>query len=328
MESVEVRPLTEEEYVHWDQLVRRSSQGSIFHSSDWLSTCADSLNKKLQIYGCFKKGQIVAGCSFFTLRRYFAKMAYTNLATTPYSGIILPSSQTDDGRKDEAQNIMDALRIALENMSCSYILLSNSPYLVDVSPFTSNGWKSIINYTYYLDLNNYGGHILKRLRWTVNKAKKIGVTAEKSEDIPLFYRLLEDTFMRQNLGRPTSEDFYKNMFSLLQKKNQCELWIAKTKSGEASAAEIIVYDEKRAYRWSAASHTELRKTGAPSLLLYEVLKDLGMRGFKEIDLMGGPPYIVRFLDQFKPTVVPYCSLEWKGSLLRIAGNLSHALKLN
>jgi hypothetical protein len=62
------------------------------------------------------------------------------------------------------------------------------------------------------------------------------------------------------------------------------------------------------------------------LLLYEVVKDLERRGFKEIDLMGGPPLIVRFLAQFKPRVVPYYSLERKSNLLKIAGNLTRGLQ--
>ena len=40
--------------------------------------------------------------------------------------------------------------------------------------------------------------------------------------------------------------------------------IAETPSGEVASAEIVIWDNKRAYRWSAASHTNFKDTGAIS----------------------------------------------------------------
>ena len=93
------------------------------------------------------------------------------------------------------------------------------------------------------------------------------------------------------------------------------MWVGKTKSGEISAAEIFVYDNKRAYRWSAATHTTLRKTGAYSLLLFKVFKNMRERGFKEINLMAANmPQLAKFITSFNPQLVPYFEVE-KTSIL-------------
>jgi hypothetical protein len=321
MASIEIKEIKKENYGLWDELVEKSPQGTIFHSSDWSSICAKLLNKKLKIYGCFKNGQLVAGCSFYTYKKGFFKIASSVIAATPYGGVILADPRTEDIRKQE-KNISDIIRSlcnAFKNEHFDYIQLVNSPDFIDIRPFTWNGWKSDIHYTYYLDMNNFERNISKDARWTINKVIKSGITTEKSRDISLFYELFRETYMRQGLNPPVSEKFFRDIFNMLQNQNKGEMWIAKTKSGEVAAAEIIVYDNKRAYRWSAASHTGLRKTGATSLLLYEIFQDLKERGFKEINLMAAnTPHLAKFIAQFNPKLVPYYGVEKKTVLAKIA----------
>jgi hypothetical protein len=321
MESTEVKEIKNVEYGLWDELVGKSPQGTIFHSSDWLKTCAKSQDKEFRIVGYFRNGHLAAGCSFYTFKRGFFKFASSAITATPFGGVLLEEPRTDDRRKQEENlnDIMRPLRTMLENEHFDRIKLVNSPDLTDIRPFTWNGWQSVVYYTYYLGLSNFGDNISKDARWTISKAAKGGVTTEKSEDIVAFYKLYTETFVRQNLKPPLSEDFFRDIFSLLQNQKRGEMWLAKTKSGEVAAAEIIIYDDKRAYRWSAASHTELRKTGAPSLLLYEVLQDLKKKGFKEINLMAANTLqLAKFMVQFNPRLVPYYAVERKGALMRIA----------
>lgn len=320
MESIDVREIEKEDYGLWDELVGKSSQGTIFHTSDWSSICADSLNKKLKIYGCFRNDCLVAGCSFYVHKKGFFKISSSAITMTPFGGIILGEPLANNVRKQEEDlnDIVEALCTALKNERFDYIRLVNSPDFIDVRPFIWNGWKSVVYYTYYLDLHNFEENISKDARWTIKKAIKEGITTEKSEDITLFYKLFTETYMRQGLRPPISEDLFTNIFNLLQSKRLGEMWIAKTGSGEVAAVEIIVFDDKRAYRWSAASHTELRKTGATSMLLYEIFQDLKKKGFKEINLMAAnTPHLAKFISQFNPRLIPYYSVEKKSTLLRI-----------
>jgi len=321
MASIEIKEIKKEDYGLWDELVGKSPQGTIFHGSDWLDTCAKSLGKELRIFGCFKNGHLLAGCSFYVYKKGFFKIASSAISGTAFGGVILEKARSDDiRRREESLNdAIESLCIALENEHFDYIQLVNSPDFIDIRPFMWNGWQSVVYYAYYLDLADFGKNVSKDARWTVNKAKKGGVATEKSEDIALFYELYKETYMRQSLKPPASEDFFRNIYNLLRNQNKGEMWIAKTKSGEVAAAEIIIYDNKRAYRWSAASHSELRKTGAPSLLLYEIFQDLEKKGFKEINLMAAnTPHLAKFMAQFNPRLVPYYAVVKKSTLTKIA----------
>ena len=52
--NLKVRELNVNDYHKWDELVDISPQGTIFHSSDYLTICDEFLDGKLTIFGCFK----------------------------------------------------------------------------------------------------------------------------------------------------------------------------------------------------------------------------------------------------------------------------------
>ena len=84
---------------------------------------------------------------------------------------------------------------------------------------------------------------------------------------------------------------------------------------------------KKAYRWSAASHTEFKDTGATSLLLYEIFQDLKNRGFKEINLMAAnTPHLAKFISSFNPELVAYYSVDKKTFLTKILMAIYHKTK--
>ena len=313
MTNIEVRELKKNEYGVWDELVENSPHGTIFHSSDWLTTCSELLNKKLKIFGCFENGQLVGGCSLYThkLKRFF-KVASSTIEMTPYGGVILAQSQSTKVREQEQtySNIIKSLCNTFDNEHFNHIQIINSPDFVDVRPFTWNGWDSKVYYAYYLILNDFEKRLSRDPKRNIKKAIKNEISIEKSNDITSFYELFEGTFSRQGLKPPVTKGFLVTVFDMLLKHEKGEMWIAKTKSEEIVAAEIFVYDNKRAYRWSAATHTELRKTGAYSLLLFEVFRDMQNRGFKEINLMAAnTPQLTEFITSFNPKLVPYYKVE-------------------
>lgn len=322
MSEIEVRKLKRVEYKIWDELVDESSHGTIFHKSFWLITCSNALNKKLKIYGCFENGQLVGGCSLYTHKiKRFLKMASSIIEMTPYGGVILaPSTSTKVREREQIhRDIIKSLCNAFDNEHFDHIQITNSPDFVDVRPFTWNGWDSKIHYAYYLILNDFEKRLSRDLKRNINKAIKNEINIEKSDDITLFYDLFEETFSRQCLKPPVTKEFLANVFDMLLKHEKGEMWIAKTKSEGIAAAEIFVYDNKRAYRWSAATHTELRKTGAYSLLLFEVFRDMQNKRFEEINLMAAnTPQLAEFITGFNPKLVPYYGVEKTSSRYDLA----------
>jgi len=329
--KIEVRELKKEEYKIWDELVDLSPHGTIFHKSFWLTTCSELLNKKLKIYGYFENDQLVGGCSLYIykLKRFF-KMASSTIEMTPYGGIVLVPSPSSKVREREKmyRDIIKSLCNAFDNEHFDYIQITNSPDFVDIRPFTWNGWDSKIHYAYYLILEyEIEKSISKKARNIIRKAIKNNITVHKLNDPSIFHNLFLMTFKRQNLNPPVTREFLEKIIGLLKSKDTGEMWIAETPSGEAASAEIVIWDNKRAYRWSAASHTDFKNTGATSLLLYEIFQDLKNRGFKEIDLMAAnTPQLAKFISSFNPELVPYYSVERKTNLIKIGRNIYEMIK--
>jgi lipid II:glycine glycyltransferase (peptidoglycan interpeptide bridge formation enzyme) len=316
MSEIEVRELKKDEYKLWNDLVESSPHGTIFHNSDWLTTCSELLNKRLKIYGCFENEELVGGCSLYIykLKRFF-KTASSIIEMTPYGGVVLSQSPSSKVREQEQtySNIIKLLCNAFDNEHFDHIQITNSPDFVDIRPFTWNGWDSKIHYTYYFNLeNDVEKNISKNVRWSIRKAIKNNITIKKLNNPSTYYELFSMTFKRQSLKPPITKEFLEKMIDILKTKNTGEMWIAETSSGEVASAEIVIWDNKRAYRWSAASHTNFKDTGATSLLLYEIFQDLKNRGFKEINLMAAnTPHLTKFISSFNPRLVPYYSIEKK-----------------
>jgi hypothetical protein len=183
-------------------------------------------------------------------------------------------------------------------------------------------------YAYYLHTDvDFETHIEAKALSHTRRAVRGGITTRKSDDVSAFYRLFVMTLQRQGLKPPVSESFFDQVFNLLKTQGWGEMWIAETPSEEIASAEILVWDSKRAYAWSAASHTEHRKTGAPSLLLFREFQDLKNRGIKEYDLMSANiPQLASFNSSFNPTLVPYYAVEKSTLKFDIARRTTNAVR--
>ena len=325
MSDIIVKELKKDEHKTWDELVKSSPHGTIFHNSSWLTIHSELLNKKLKIYGCFENEELVGGCSLYIYKSRFFKMASSTIEMTPYGGLVLAQSPSTKVREQEQtySNIIKSLCNLFDNEYVDHIQITNSPDFVDVRPFIWNGWNAGISYAYYLNLDtDIEKNISKNVRRSIRKAIKNNTMIKRLNEPSIFYNLFSMTFERQNLKPPVTENFFKKIINLLDAKQLGEMWIAETRSGEVASAEIIVWDNKRAYRWTAASHTAFKDTGATSLLLYEIFLDLKNRGFKEINLMAAnTPHLTKFISSFNPELVPYYEIEKSSTKYKIATNV-------
>lgn len=273
------------------------------------------------MYGCFNGDNLVGGCSVYLGRFKFMRFASSTVEMTPYGGLVLEQTSTSKVRERESlyNEVIEALVGKFDQSSLPYIKLTNSPGLVDIRPFSWNGWDSKVLYTYYFDLGcDIESSISKKARNTVRKAGKSDITIKNSRNIDAFYDLFSMTFERQGLKPPVTRGFMERMIKLVDDKGAGDMWIAETGSGETAAAEIFIWDNKRAYRWSAASHPSHRDTGAPSFLLYDILRQLKEKGFKEANLMAANTRnLTKFISSFNPRLIPYYSVERKSILGKI-----------
>lgn len=322
MDTIEVRPLKPEEYPLWDELVGLSSNGTIFHLSHWLVPAGRESHVTTDFFGAFSSGQLVGGCAIHShkIAGLFTS-ATTTLPLTPYGGVILRPLESTKIREKEKEEglIIYSLLSAIQHKQPHILSLTMSPSVIDIRPYTWQGWDESVRYCYIIPLSgNIAEHLSKKVRWSVNKAKKSGIVAKQVWDTDIYWNLTLNTYRKQGTQPPFSQKLLFSLIDTIQENQWGEMWIAETTSGEVAAAEIFIWDYQMVYRWSAASNDLLKDTGATSLLLLEMMTHLQEKGFKNFNMMAAnTPHLAKFISSFNPELVPYFSVQKSRGVLRI-----------
>jgi hypothetical protein len=325
------RVLNEDELREWDSLLTSSPQSTVFHKSIWLTTCGKLSNKKVLIMGEFEDDSLIGGCPLFIKNFPAFKVAYGSEKMTPYGGFILRHSESTKVREREKTSFsaFASMSDGISNIKFDHITIINSPALQDIRPFIERGWNPILYYTYILSLKgDIERDISKNVRRTMRKAQKENITIKKYYDKNIYWDLNMETYKRQGTIPPFSKEYLHGLLEMIMQNNLGEMWIAETDTGEPASAEVLVWDENMAYRWSAASDTKFLDTGAVSLLMFSVFLDLKERNFGMINLLGGNvPKISKFISSFNPSLVPYFGIMNSSPRYRLVSQLLNMKRL-
>jgi hypothetical protein len=314
MSTFDVRVLTEPEYPAWDQLVQESGQGTIFHTSLWVTTVSELFKVDYVIIGVFNSSELIGGCSFYIkhlLPGY--TIAYTLNNLTPYGGIVIGPQKSSQIRECETREheTISLILEKIEGMNLAKVNLINGPGLVDIRPFTGQGWGERVFYTYIVPLeNDIFLHASYGARRSIRKARKLGLSVNKEYNPDIFWKLAIATFAKQNLNVPyTKEQVFTLMEMFIQNKLG-DMWIARTPSGEAVSAVFYIYDSHMAHGWLGVNDPGFKDTGVVSLVLFESLCELKNRGFQRFNIMAAnTPHLAQFYSSFNPLLVPYYGIE-------------------
>jgi hypothetical protein len=314
MGKFEVAELSQRDFSLWDTLINNSSQGTIFHKVGWLDACSKSNGKKVKIFGCFQDGLLIGGCSLFTSKKLgFLPFAISHSNMTPYGGLVLsPSpSTTVHNQESFSEQIIESLIDYIKKEHFLSIRLMNSPEFRDIRPFTWNGWRSRVWYTYYLEIKgNLASYSDAKVKSTIRKAEKNGIIIETYSDISRYYDLLCETFARKNLKPPASKRLISDLYAFIRNENCGEMLVAKTPDDEIACAGIFVWDKHRAYHWSSTSNSRFLNLGAPYLLHSEFFNIIHNRGIPKINMMmANVPKLSNFASHLNPVLVPYYEIR-------------------
>ena len=320
----DVRILTPDDYPLWDELATESPQGTIFHSSTWLRTYASLISKKEILYGYFKDENLAGGCSVFSDKKnHMLSAAESTGRMTPYGGYILSRSESSKVRENE-RTCATIIRTINNEMVKRFDTISiiNSPGFSDIRPFIWNNWNASVFYAYFFNVEGIiEEKISKKVWWAVRKAQKSGISVKRENEPDLYYQLFQKTFEKHHMPPPVSKNFLNQMIEMILANNMGEMWIARTPTGQPAAAEIVIWDNKCAHRWSAASDPQFKDMGATSLLLFEIFQDLQKKNFTKINLMAAnTPSLTKYISSFNPELTPYYGIEirnFKYKMLKI-----------
>lgn len=303
------RILSSDEFEEWNELVNLSNQGTVFHLSEWIKTSADASNTPFELIGVYDNNKLIGGCPIHYKKKYHLSYLTSNISLAPYGGVLLTPHLGSQIRENEQVDnaIINSLREYLEKKRFTYISIANEHNITDIRPYIWNGWNATIRYTYMQPLmGDIWNHISRKARNIIRKAQKLEVTIDKGYDPECYWGLNVDTYQKQNRPVPMSKEYITALMDMAIEKNLGEMWIAKMPNGDTAAAEFVLWDGKMAHRWSAASNSAYKESGATSLLLYELFVDMQKRGFTKMNMMAAnTPQLTKFVSSFNPELQPY-----------------------
>jgi len=297
-----------------------------------LTACDKVFPGDHEIWGCFKGEELIGGCPLRIYRDGIFRKSTSFLwrTITPYNGVVIKSLPKETKvRRAESINrsIIQSLSDAFEKEGISYIKLMNSPAFIDVRPFVWCGWRNEVIYTYYLMPHKpvQVEHFSRVVRRSVKKAARLGMTLERSENINEYFDLYLKVLFRHHSSwlpyRKMVCRFLRIIVPLLYNEKKCEMWLLRTLSGDVASGEIVLFDNKRTYFWSAVNNPDFFDTGAPYYLKFRLIEEYS-ENHREIDMIeADTPSIAHFKAGFNPRIVPHYAVEKSSTIYRAFSTL-------
>lgn len=130
------------------------------------------------------------------------------------------------------------------------------------------------------------GRMKSKTRYNIRLAARKDVVVERTDDIQVFYQMLEKTSQRADFGIH-SREYYRRAFELLQKRGYCALFTARF--GEQPLASIMVFQRgNRAWYFYGASSPEHRDRMPTYRVQWEAMRWAKDKGCRSYDLWGVP----------------------------------------
>ena len=134
----------------WDAFVRSSGNGTVFSTSAWLDAVAPLMGGRTVRVGAMREGQIVAGVGFVEIDRGGFRKAASPILT-PYCGFLHGGAL--EGEEDSSgEELAGLVRFLRERYH--HVLLAHDPKFTDIRPFSWQGWRAAVRYTYLLDIGD------------------------------------------------------------------------------------------------------------------------------------------------------------------------------
>jgi hypothetical protein len=305
----DVRVLEAGEFARWNEFVRQSPQGTLFHTTLWL----EAANIPFLLLGCFRGSEMRGGFALSLLGDRFAGMPHRGI--TPYLGILFPASQGKYVTEISNNKEIGIAFAAFLKREFKQVDIDFSPEAIDTMPFRWQGFTVGLGYTYRLSLKSFEtvfDNMDATRRRNIVSAEKAGITVEAGVDLGQILRLREMSFERQGLATQHEQAAYRFEHAL-QPVNRCQGFLARNKENKPVGGVWIVWDEKRAYYLLGGYDHEAKSNNAVALAMWRAIQysavDLQLA---EFDFEGSViPPVERFFRKFGGTLTPSYRIRYR-----------------
>jgi len=209
--------------------------------------------------------------------------------------------------KDLTQLLIDQLP------NYDYFTQNFSSEIKNWLPWHWNRFKQTTCYTYRLnDLSNIDtvwDSMESKIRTDIRKAEKHDIKTVETDDVDMFWCVLEKTFLRQGKVVPYSLNFLKNLDLAARERESRKILLGQDSQGQIHAVCYLVWNTDCVWYLIGGGDPELRSSGATSLVLWDAIRFAASEG-KIFDFEGSMiEPIERFFRGFGAKQTPYSTIS-------------------
>lgn len=298
--------------------VTACSSEPLFYTPWWLEAVAPGLWDKVVIE---KGGVILAQLPYVRQKRF----GFTLLTMPPLTQALGPWLAPHEAKYvTQLSRQMELMTALVEQLPpFDYFAQNFHHAITNWLPFYWRGFNQTTRYTYVVeDLTNLEAtwkETKENIKTDVRKAQK-QLTVRSDLSLETFLDLNEKTFKRQGLFPAYSRQLVVRLNQACAEHDCCRIFFAEDVQGRVHAAVFIVWDEQVAYYLLGGADTELRNSGATSLLLWEAIQ-FAATVTRTFDFEGSmSPPIERFFRAFGARQKPYFRVTKTNSFWLGLGN--------
>lgn len=269
----------------WEDFVTRSAHAPFTQSYTWASF-QNKLGNKFWRLGLYKNNALVGVA--LVVKEHTKLGSYLNCPDGP----VMEFTKINI-------SIFNQFLIGLaKNEGCGFIRLDprieNSPKNRDL--FENVGYRNSsglleVLFGWVLSLEISEEELLSQMRKTtryeIRQKEKEGIdvwSSKKLDDVEIFHKLLDETAKRKGF-KAFPKEYLKTQFELFSKKNQVELFFARSKGKIRAAAYVMFYGDTATYL-HGASISEKNNSSVSYALQWEIIKAAKKKGHKMYDFWG------------------------------------------
>ena len=291
----------------WDEFVRGALGGTVFSTRAWMECAREATGDRAVSYGCYRKGQLVAGVTGIERR---GGRQFTTPPLVPHGGFIhrpvpsdLPSRQESE-RRGETRALIEFLE-----RRYGHVHLTLAPDIADVREFSWAGWAPAPRYTYVTDLGGGSAAVWSRLERRTRTVIRKGSEAfrfEPAEDPDELAQLYELVYGGQDRP-PVAADVVRSFAAAARTRDLTEAYRVVDGSGRTASVVVFARGFDTIYAWVSGADPAFRESGATSFLYWKLLEQTG---FPRFDFVGANlPGIAFFKRGFGGSLVSYYAVE-------------------
>jgi len=291
----------------YDELVKRSPQGSIFAHRWWLDAVAPGMYEILEI----RKGDGIQAAWPIVYRKSDGAKHVCMPALTQKLGILFaPSNAKPVEVQSKKQKLTTELMEQLGETASFHQNFHET--FTDWLPFYWREYTQTTRYTYVLedisDLDVLWDNVRQKAKTEIRKAQKLGIQIKDDLDLAHFSEVIRKTFARQNRSPLATDEFVRRLDAACSKNAGRKIFAGVDSQGRVHAAVYVTWAGNTAYTLMGGGDPELRQSNAYRLVSWEAMVFASSIA-KRFDFVGSMlPQVETVFRGFGAKQLPYFSI--------------------